>query len=71
MQELGSSVKGSKNLTTQTSTPKIMEEVVTKIKQLSYFKTMAIVNLNMGNLIMEVNTLKNILAIGRRRLQCY
>jgi len=75
VQELGSYVKGSKNPTTQTSTPKIVEEVVTKVmkvdKAAELFQTMAIVNLNMGNLIMEVNTLKNILDIGRRRMQCY
>jgi hypothetical protein len=30
------------------------------------FQTMAIMNLNMGNLILEVNTLKNRLAIGEK-----
>ncbi len=45
---------------TQTSTPKSMEEVV------ELFHTMAIVNLNMGNLTLEVNNLKNRLATGKR-----
>jgi hypothetical protein len=32
---------------------------------------MAIMNLNMGNLILEVNTLKKKLLWGRRRRKCY
>jgi hypothetical protein len=32
---------------------------------------MPIVSLNIRSLILEVNTLKNILAIRRRRKQCY
>ncbi len=48
---------------TQTSTPKSMEEVATKVmkanKAIELFQTMAIVSLNMGNLILEVNILKN------------
>jgi hypothetical protein len=42
--------------------PKVMkEDKVTKLPQ-----TMAIVNLNMGNLTLEVNTLKNKLVIGEK-----
>jgi uncharacterized membrane protein len=55
---------------THTSTPKSVEEVATKVmkanKAIELFQTMAIVNLNMGDLIMEVNTLKNILAMGEK-----
>jgi hypothetical protein len=40
-----------------------MEEVATKVmkanKAIELFQTMAIVSLNMGNLILEVNILKN------------
>ncbi len=40
-----------------------MEEVATKVmkvdKAIELFHTMAILNLNMQNLILEVNTLKN------------
>jgi hypothetical protein len=65
---LGSSKEGSKNPTTQTSTPKFMEKEVVKmiqiIKATKLFETMAIVNLNMGNLNLEMNSLKNILAIA-------
>ncbi len=43
-----------------------MEEVVTKVMQVDeiveLFQTMAIVNLNMGNLNLEANNLKNKLA---------
>jgi hypothetical protein len=43
-----------------------MEEVVAKVMQVDklaeLFKTMAIVNLNMGNFNLEVNNLKNKLA---------
>ncbi len=63
MQVMGSSVKGSKNLMTQTSIPKSMEEVVAKVMQANeatkLFQTMAIVSLNMGNLNLEVSNLKN------------
>jgi hypothetical protein len=42
------------NLTTQTSTPKFVEEVVAKVMQVNevveLFQTMVSVNLNMGNL---------------------
>jgi hypothetical protein len=44
-----------------------MEEVTAKVLQadqiIELFQTMAIVNLNMGNLILEVNNLNNKLAI--------
>ncbi len=63
IQELGSFVEGSKNPTTQTSTPKSMDEVVEEVmqadKEAKLFQTMAIVSLNMGNLNLEVNSLKN------------
>ncbi len=58
---------------TQTSTPKSMEEVVvevTQTKKATYlFQTMAIVNVTMGNLNLEVNTLKNRLPHRRKRRQ--
>jgi hypothetical protein len=45
-----------------------VEEVVAQVmkvhKAIKSFQTMTIVSLNMGNLIFEVNTLKNILAVG-------
>jgi hypothetical protein len=45
-----------------------MEEVVTEImkadKAIKLFQTMAIMSLNMGNLTLEVNVLKNKLATG-------
>jgi hypothetical protein len=47
-----------------------MEDVVTEVmkanKIVELFQTMAIVSLNMGNLTLEVNTLKNRLAIGEK-----
>ncbi len=47
-----------------------MEEVVAKVmkvdKAVELFQTMAIVSLNMGNLTLGVNTLKNILAIKEK-----
>ncbi len=55
--ELGSSIKGSIDPTTQTSTPKFVEGVAIKVmkayKEAELFQTMAIVSLNMGNLTME------------------
>ncbi len=55
---------------TQTSAPKSVEEVVIEVmkanKAIELFQTMAIVNLNMGNLTLEVNTLKNRLVIGEK-----
>jgi len=62
---VGSSRNESKNPTTQTSTPRSMEEVVIEVMQtykiVELFQTMAIVSLNMGNLNIEVSSLKNIL----------
>ncbi len=47
-----------------------MEEVVAKVmkgdKVVELFQTMAIVSLNMGNLTLKVNTLENVLAIGKK-----
>jgi hypothetical protein len=47
-----------------------MEDVVAKVmkanKVVKLFQTVAIVSLNMGNLILEVNTLKNRLTIGEK-----
>ncbi len=66
VQEMGSSIEGSKTLTTQTSTPKFMEEVAIEVMQaqkaIELFQIMAIVSLNMGNLNLEVSSLKNRLA---------
>jgi hypothetical protein len=63
VQEVGSYAKRSKDPTTQTSTPKSMEELVAKVmkanKAVELFQTMAIVSLNMGNLTMEIKILKN------------
>ncbi len=63
---MGSFAKGSKNPTTQTSAPKFVEEVATKVMQtqkaIELFQIMAIVNLNMGNLNIWVSSLKNRLA---------
>jgi hypothetical protein len=66
VQKLGSYVERSKNPTPQIGTPKSMEEIVIKVMQtnitIKLFYTMVIVNLNMGNLTLEVNNLKNRLA---------
>jgi hypothetical protein len=55
---------------TQISTPKSVEEVAAKImkanKAAKLFQTMAIVSLNMGNLTLKVNFLKNILIMGEK-----
>ncbi len=63
---MGSSIKGPKNPTTQTNTPKYMEEVATNVMQAQkvteLFHIMAIISLNMGNLNLEVSSLKNRLA---------
>ncbi len=71
VQELWSFKKGSKNLTTHTSTPKSMEEVVAKEMQANktteLFQTMAIMSLNMENLNLEVNSLKNRLVIKEKK----
>jgi hypothetical protein len=70
VQELGKSVEGSRDPMTQTSTPKSMEEVATKVmkvdKVAELFQTMAIISLNMGNLTLEVNILNNKLLIGEK-----
>jgi hypothetical protein len=48
-----------------------MEEVVVEVmkvdKATELFQTMAIVNLNIGNLTLEINTLKNRLAMGEKK----
>jgi len=66
VQELGSSAKGPENPMTQTNTPKYVEEVATKVMKVNkvtkLFQTMVIVSLNMVNLTLEVNILKNRLA---------
>jgi hypothetical protein len=55
---------------TQTSTPKYVEEAATKIMQvdkaIELFYTMTIMNLNMGNLNLEMSNLKNKLAIEEK-----
>ncbi len=70
MQEMGSSIEGFKNPMTQTSTPKYVEEAATKIMQvdkaIELFYTMTIMNLNMGNLNLEMSNLKNKLAIEEK-----
>jgi hypothetical protein len=70
VQELGSSTKESKDPTTQTSTPKSMEEVAIEVmktyKAVELFHTMTIMSLNMGNLTLKVNILNNILVIGEK-----
>jgi hypothetical protein len=47
-----------------------VEEVVVEVmkvnKATKLFRTMAIVNMNMGNLTLEVNTLKNRLVMGEK-----
>ncbi len=56
--ELGSFLEGSRNPMTQTCTPKFVEEVAIEVmkvdKTVELFQTMAIVNLNTGNLTLEV-----------------
>jgi hypothetical protein len=60
---LGSSIEGSRDPTTLYSTPKFVEEVVAEVmkadKATELFQTMAIVSLNMGNLTLKVNIMKN------------
>jgi hypothetical protein len=67
---LGSSIEGFGNPTILTRIPKSMEEVVAKImkvdKIVELFQTIAIVSLNMGNLTLKVNTLKNKLEMGKK-----
>jgi hypothetical protein len=68
--ELRSSIEGSRDPTTHISTPKFVEEVNVEVMKayltVELFQTMAIVSLNMGNLTLEIDTLKNILAIGEK-----
>jgi bacterioferritin (cytochrome b1) len=45
---------------------KVVVEIMKVDKATKLFQTMAIVSLNMGNLILEVNTLKNILVTGEK-----
>ncbi len=63
IQELGSYAEGSKNPTTHTSRPKSMDEVVEEVMQaykvIELFQTMIIVSMNLGNLNLEVSSLKN------------
>ncbi len=70
VQEMGSFVQGFKNPTTQISTPKSMEEMDVKVMQankvVKLFQTMAILNVNVGNLTLEVNSLNNRLVIGEK-----
>jgi len=67
---LGSFVEGFEDPTTRISTPKSMEEVTAEVmkvnKVVKLFKTMAIVNLNIGNLTLEVKIMKNKLVTGEK-----
>ncbi len=69
-QELGSFSERSTNPTTKTNTPKFVEEVGEKImkgdKAVELFQTMMIVSLNMENLTLEVNTVKDKLVMGEK-----
>ncbi len=71
VQELGSFVEGSRDPTTQTSIPDFVEEVATEVmeanKVATLFQTMVIVTMNMRNLTLEVNILKNKLVIGEKQ----
>jgi hypothetical protein len=66
VQEMGSSIEGSKNPTTNISTLKSVKKVVAKVmhvdKAAQLFETMVIVSLNMENLTLDMNSLNNILA---------
>ncbi len=65
--EWGSYAKGFRDPTTQTSTPKSMEKVITEVmKANKVVKTMAIVSLNIRKLTLEVNILKHILAVREK-----
>ncbi len=67
MLEWGSYAKGFRDPTTQTSTPKSMEKVITEVmKANKVVKTMAIVSLNIRKLTLEVNILKHILAVREK-----
>jgi hypothetical protein len=67
VQDLGSSVDGFGD---PTSTPKLVEEVATKVMKVNkvteLFQTMVIVSQSMGNLTLEVNTLKYKLVVGEK-----
>ncbi len=68
--ELVSFAKGSRVPTTQTSTLKTVEEVAVEVmkvdKAIELFYTMAIMNLDTGNLTLEVNIIKKILFMGEK-----
>ncbi len=70
VQELGSFVDGYGDPMTQTSAPKFVEEVAVELikanKVVDLFQTMAIVNLDMQNVTLEVNTLRNRLVMGEK-----
>jgi chromosome segregation and condensation protein ScpB len=64
VQDLISSIKEPGNPTTYTNTPKFVEKVVVEVMKIDKAvefdgQTMAIMSLNMGNLTLEVNILKN------------
>jgi hypothetical protein len=68
--ELRSSTEGSGDPRTHISTPKSVEEVAAKVMKVNkvtkLFQTIAIVSLNMGNLTLEVNTMKNRSGMGEK-----
>jgi hypothetical protein len=71
VQELISSIKEPGNPTTYTNTPKFVEKVVVEVMKIDKAvefdgQTMAIMSLNMGNLTLEVSTLKNRLVRGEK-----
>ncbi len=70
VKQLRSTTKRLRDLTTHASTPKFVEEVPAEVMKVNkvakLFQTMAIVSLNMGNLILDVNTLKNKLVIREK-----
>ncbi len=63
---MGSSVKGFGDPRTHKNIPKFVEEVTLEVikadKVVELFQTMAIASMNIGNLTLEVNILKNISA---------
>jgi len=71
VREMGSSEKRIYRFyNREKNTPKSVEEVVAEVMKINklpqLFQTMVILSLNMGNLTLEVNTLKNKLAIGEK-----
>jgi hypothetical protein len=56
---------------TQKSTPEYVEEVAIEVMQadkaVELFQTMAIMNMNVGNLNLEVSNMKNKLAIEKEK----